>query len=116
MPTYAWECSCGKTAETISPIAERNDHPPQCHGSMQRIITASYAVPDIAPYMAVTGDKAGQEISGRVAHREFLKRNRLIELGNEKLVNGTPDFRPARGAIREELRRVIPQVLQRYRN
>lgn len=40
--------------------------------------------PDIQPYEAKAGDMAGKEITSRSKHREFLRRNNLIEVGNEK--------------------------------
>lgn len=43
-----------------------------------------YVLPDIEPYQAVTGDMAGKWITSRSEHREFLRRNNLIEVGNEK--------------------------------
>lgn len=43
-----------------------------------------YVMEDMKPYMAVAGDMTGKEVSGRRAHREFLKRNNFIEVGNEK--------------------------------
>lgn len=39
---------------------------------------------DIKPYRAVTGDRAGKWITSRSEHREFLRRNNLEEVGNEK--------------------------------
>lgn len=47
-------------------------------------LSAAYVTPDIAPYKAVAGDRAGQYITSRREHREYLKRNRLVEIGNEK--------------------------------
>lgn len=42
---------------------------------------------DLEPYMTVAGDVANKgervAIGGRRQHREFLRRNRLVELGNE---------------------------------
>ena len=43
-----------------------------------------HIVGDIEPYQAVTGDMQGQWITSRKEHREFLKRNDLVEVGNEK--------------------------------
>jgi len=43
-----------------------------------------YIMEDMKPYRAVAGDMVGKEISGRKAHREFLRRNNFIEVGNEK--------------------------------
>ena len=39
---------------------------------------------DIEPYKAVTGDMEGKWITSRSQHREFLRRNNLVEVGNEK--------------------------------
>jgi hypothetical protein len=39
---------------------------------------------DIEPYKAVGGDVAGQMITSRSHHREFLRRNNFIEVGTEK--------------------------------
>lgn len=38
---------------------------------------------DIEPYKAIGGDMAGKWITSRSQHREFLKRNGFIEVGNE---------------------------------
>lgn len=42
-----------------------------------------YVITDIEPYKAVAGDMAGKWIKSRKEHREFLKRNGFIEVGNE---------------------------------
>lgn len=39
---------------------------------------------DIDAYQTVGGDKPGTWISSRSRHREYLKRNNCIEVGNEK--------------------------------
>ena len=41
-------------------------------------------IDDLKPYEAVAGDMAGKMIDGRAEHREFLRRNDLEEVGNEK--------------------------------
>lgn len=84
-----------------------------CGVRMERIITPAHSMPDIAPYMAVSGDRAGKWITSRKEHREFLKRNRFVEVGNEPVKPIKNDFRPKRGEVAEELKRVIPQVLRR---
>ena len=43
-----------------------------------------HVIGDIDPYMPVTGDMQGKWITSRKQHREFLKRNNLVEVGNEK--------------------------------
>lgn len=40
-------------------------------------------IDDINPYIAVTGDMEGKVITGRKAHRDFLHRNKLVEVGDE---------------------------------
>lgn len=116
MPFYVYECPhCGEGAEAVLPVADRHTGAPECHGHMKLVIQPAMVTPDIQPYRAMGGDKAGQFITSRREHREFLKRNRLIEVGNEPIKPIKNNFRPAKGAIREELRRVVPQVLQKHR-
>jgi hypothetical protein len=82
---------------------------------MERVISSQMVMPDLAPYIAVAGDRAGRPVEGRKAHREFLKRNDFREVGNEPIRPIRNNFKPAPGAIREELRRVAPEVLRRHR-
>jgi hypothetical protein len=115
---YDWECTaCGYKREVVSTIARRND--PEFHEckygtgepvALTRLITAPMVNPDIKPYRALTGDKAGQEIGSRRAHREFLKRNRLVEIGNEPM-RPTKEFRKVhrRGEIARALKDSIAQ-------
>ncbi len=115
MPTYEYECAlCGERTERVLPIAARNDAPDHCGTRMDRIITAARVNPDIAPYRAVAGDMAGKWVTSRREHREYLKRNRLVEVGNEPVRPIRNDFRPRRGEIASELKRVIPNVLPKY--
>jgi hypothetical protein len=49
---------------------------------MEKIIsTPSMVMPDIQPYKAVAGD--GRWITSRSQHRNFLRENGLVEVGNE---------------------------------
>jgi putative FmdB family regulatory protein len=114
MPTYEFECEyCERQREEVLTIEQRHDAPFCCGHRMARIITAPRINPDIAPYQAVGGDMAGKYITSRKEHREFLKRNRLVEVGNEPIRPIKNDFRPRKGEIAAELKRVIPQVLRR---
>jgi hypothetical protein len=71
-------------------------------------------MPDIAPYQAMGVDIATGKapvIHSRSQHREYLRRNGYVEIGNEKPklrdeVRGDFDVRP-------ELGRVVREVLQR---
>jgi hypothetical protein len=45
---------------------------------------AHHIIGEFKPYRPVTGDMEGKWITSRRQHREFLKRNNLVEVGNEK--------------------------------
>lgn len=116
MPLYEFEClRCHRHREVVLSIADRGQAPRCCYRDMQRIITAAHVSPDISPYRAVAGDKAGEYIGSRREHREYLKRNSLVEVGNEPVRPIKNNFRPRKGEIAAELKKVIPQVLSRYR-
>lgn len=74
---------------------------------MIQVISAPMVTPDIAPYRAVAGDKVGEMITSRREHREFLKRNRFVEVGNEPIKPIRNDFRPKKGEVAQELKRVL---------
>lgn len=113
MPTYTYECGhCGEAAEAILPVSERHTAAPECHGKMQLVIQAAMVSPDIAPYRAVAGDRMGQMITSRREHREFLKRNRFTEVGNEPVKPIRNDTRPKKGEIAKELKEVIQPYLR----
>ena len=121
MPTYAWRCPlCQSARDVISTVADRNN-PERCDcapmgSAMVREITAPMVRPDIKPYLALTGDKAGQMISSRKEHAAFLKRNKLVEMGDGK-PKDTSVMRQTvtRREIHQELRRVVPEVLRKKR-
>jgi hypothetical protein len=50
-----------------------------------RLAEGPMVIPDIQPYQAVAADVDGKRpvINSRSRHREFLKRNGYIEVGNE---------------------------------
>lgn len=77
---------------------------------MVQQLSAAYVTPDIPPYRAVAGDRAGKYITSRKEHREFLKRNSFTEIGNDKpkdtsVMRKTTD----RKEIRAELSKAIRQ-------
>jgi putative FmdB family regulatory protein len=116
MPLYTYQCpECGASKDGVASVSERHLAAPSCHGQMKLIIVPTLVMDDIAPYMAVAGDMAGKTISGRREHREYLKRNRLVEVGNEPIRPIRNDFRPRKGEIREDLHKIVPQVLARHR-
>jgi hypothetical protein len=90
MPIYVMKCpGCGAGQEIYRPIARMNDDLPECCGqTMRRQVCAPAVVTDIPAYQAVAVDKSTGKmpmIEGRKQHREYLKRNGYIEVGNEKL-------------------------------
>jgi hypothetical protein len=90
MPIYAMKCTgCGHCEDIYRSIATMNDSLPTCCGAtMRRQICAPAVVADIPAYQAVGVDKASGKmpmIEGRAQHREYLRRNGYVEVGNEKL-------------------------------
>jgi putative FmdB family regulatory protein len=85
VPLYDWKCeNCGEEREVLRAV--RDALQPvfcQCGVPMVQQLSASYVRGDIAPYMAMAGDMAGKYITSRKEHREFLKRNRLVEVGTD---------------------------------
>lgn len=81
MPVYTYLCQCGKSADEYRSIETRNNAPLcTCGKQSQRVISAPMVTPDIQPYKAVAGDQPW--ITSRAQHREFLKKNNLVEIGN----------------------------------
>jgi len=84
---------------------------------------AHYVQPDLKPYVAVAGDMAGRVITSRRAHREFLRRNNLQEVGNEKAYmtrnGGMSDDNPNLMSNKQREERIcqsLNQQLARLRN
>lgn len=118
---YDYECERCKATHSIS-CSWRNHvaHPPcpKCDAPMTQVLQPALTIMgDIEPYRAVTGDKMGQIIGSRKEHKAYLKRNKLVEVGNDP-IKDTSKFRKTvtRKEIREELRKVVPQVLAKHRN
>jgi len=69
--------------------------------SLKKKPKTHHIIPDIQPYMAVGGDRAGEYITSRSEHREYLRRNNCIEVGNEKEYffknDGKDDYNPTKG-------------------
>ena len=92
MPIYRYECGCGIVLEAFRHIDERDDVPECCNRPMTRKITAPMIMPDIKPYRTAAFDKeTGKRaiIESRRQHKEFLRRNDFVEIGNEP-------FKPAK--------------------
>ena len=84
--------------------------PPEHPHPVARVISAPFAHSDLPRYTAVTGDRAGMPVEGRKQHREFLKRNRLVEVGDAP-IKPTQQMRPVlrRGEIAQDMKRAIAQ-------
>jgi hypothetical protein len=116
MPIYEMRCKCGHTEDIFRSIANIDvDLPFHCGVRMFRGVCAPSVVPDTAAYQAVAVDKKTGRmpvIEGRVQHREFLKRNGYVEIGNDlpkkREIDG--DFN-----VRKELTEATKQVLAKQR-
>lgn len=87
MPIYRYVCQCGKQTDEFRKIDNRHD-PLECvcGGSMTMKLMAPMIQPDISGYMSVAVDKeTGKQvyINSRRQHREFLRRNDYVEIGND---------------------------------
>lgn len=113
MPLYSYECDhCAETTDHFATVDERHTAAPECHGKMRLVIQPTMVSPDIAPYKAVAGDRMGQMITSRREHREFLKRNRFTEVGNEPIKPIRNNTRPQKGEIAKELKQIIQPYLR----
>ena len=118
MPIYSMLChSCGSEQDIYRTIAKIDDNLPECCGeSMQRRVCAPMVIADIQPYQAVALDVASGKapiINSRSRHREFLRRNNYVEVGNDM-----PDMSTRRQQgdynARQEIREAVREVLPKY--
>lgn len=68
-----------------------------------------HVIPDIEPYIAVAGDRAGKVIRSRREHREFLRRNNFQEIGNEK------DYMTRNGGMSDDNPNLVPDRVREER-
>lgn len=115
MPMYRLICdTCEREEDVYRRIAQMDDLLPLCCDvSMRRKVCAPFVQGDTAGYQAVAIDhKTGRapRIEGRAQHREFLRRNGYVEVGNEKL---PPPPAEVRGDfnVRRELAEATRSVL-----
>lgn len=86
MPIYRYRCACGKERDEFRKVDHRDDAPECCGNAMERRIMPAMVQADIQPYRSVAIDKeTGRpaEIHSRKQHREFLRRNDYVEIGND---------------------------------
>ncbi len=112
MPLYRYTCDThGEPEDLFNRVSDRHTAAPVCRcGQVKALeIMPTMVQGDIQPYQAMTGDKMGQTIGSRRQHKEFLKRNRLVEVGDAP-IRPTP-LRPTvkKGSVARELKRAIAQ-------
>ena len=107
MPIYRIKCDhCGHEEDAFRSLAEYNNLPAHCGAPMIRKVCAPMVSVDIPAYKSMA---TGEMIEGRVAHKNHLRKNGLIEVGNEPIkpqsdrgdYNIKPEFTEA---IRKHLR------------
>jgi hypothetical protein len=120
MPIYAMQCTarCGHEEDIFRSVAERDRELPLCCGQpMTRKIVPTMVAPDIGAYQAVAVDVATGKapvINSRSAHRDFLKRNGYIEVGNEPLgFNRKKDEVRGDFNVRGELTQATREVMRK---
>ena len=99
MPIYRYKCECGQEYDEFRKIDNRNDSPICLCGKKTelRIMPTSIKA-DIEPYMTAANDKRTGEpvyITSGKQHREFLRRNDYVELGNDRITPRKKDEGPA---------------------
>lgn len=83
MPIYRIRCEqCGAEDEVIRKLADYDDLPEHCGHRMLRMVSAPMLAVDLPPYKSMA---TGEMIQGRREHREHLRKNGLIEVGNEPI-------------------------------
>lgn len=89
------------------------DWPTKCYGHFSQSSAGPQIIRDIDPYQAVAVDVATGKpprIGSRSEHREFLKRNGYVELGNERIKQKPVDY----GDIHpREIKQTIDQLRSR---
>lgn len=86
MPVYEYRCvdeACAKMQDAYNTVENRNLTPLcSCGAQTSKVISApAMVIPDIQPYRAMAGKQPW--ITSRAQHREFLRENNLVEVGNE---------------------------------
>jgi putative FmdB family regulatory protein len=110
MPLYQYRCpECGAETEEFRALSQFDRAGPQCCTEMTRVIAAPRVIRDIEPYQAMGMDVATGKapmITGRSEHREYLKRNGYVEVGNDR-----PKSLPSPDPDRNEIARQVKTVM-----
>lgn len=118
MPMYMMHCDqCGDTRDIYRSIAQIDHDLPGCCGTtMRRLVCAPAVIGDIPTYQAVAVDKeTGKmpKIEGRAQHREFLRRNGYVEMGND--IPTKPRELLGDYNVRPQLAEAVKEVLAQQR-
>lgn len=118
MPIYALMCdTCASQQDVFRSLANIDKDLPQCCGqSMRRRICAPMVQADIQPYQAMGIDVATGKapiISSRSEHRDYLRRNGYVEVGNE-MPKSKPRSIEGDFDVRKELTKAVHEVLPKY--
>ena len=117
MPVYTVRCpSCGAQDDVYLRLADFDKLPrcEDCETRTERVITAPMVMPDLGEYQAVAVDVATgkpPQIRGRKQHREFLKRNGYVEVGNEMPAPKPFRYEEKREAVRAAIAEATKEVL-----
>ena len=117
MPLYRVKCdSCQSQEDIFRSLANIDELPTCCGAVVHRVVCAPMVISDIQPYQAMGIDVATGKapvIGSRSEHRNYLKRNGYVEVGNEmpkqreKKIEGEFD-------VRRELTQAAREVLPKY--
>lgn len=83
------------------------------HDSKRSDLPSPMVMSDIPEYRNIVD---GKMITSRSWHREFLKKNNLVELGNEGKDPVQKEYKPAKGEIAREIKESIDQLKAGYVN
>lgn len=113
MPLYDIKCDhCGFLTEIFRSLDEfENALPYHCFDEMHRVLSPLHIMGDIEPYQAVATDIATGAppiITSRSQHREYLKRNDFVELGND-MPKHTSRAEPDTKEIGHQIKRVMDE-------
>jgi hypothetical protein len=106
MPIYATKCAvCGHAQDVYLPVARYKELPDHCGQMVERVITAPYVTPDLAPFRSPVN---GEVINSRSDRREHMKRHNLVD------ANDLPQQRTYQGDhnVKPELVQAVKQVLR----
>ena len=114
---YRIKCdTCSREEDIFRSLANMEDLPECCGIRTHRMICAPMVIADIQPYQAMGVDVATGKapmITSRSTHRQYLKRNNYVEVGNEM-----PDMRQRKVEgdfnVRAELARAVKEVIPKY--